>query len=514
MRTVVVACLSLCWFTSAWAQQSPEPTAIDPRLVGAGTTKIPVTAGDSEVMGAEQVASSARAASVALEQPLDPDAYICGPGDTFELNFWGQQNFRLTIAADLEGRVFVSKVGFVDVAGKTLTAVRKDVSKKVRANYPGLKFELALLQPRSFLVHIAENVQRPGGYSANPLDRVSALLTRAGGPTGSRRRIVINRKSGAKITADLLMYELTGDTKYNPYVLDGDVITVPFAEVVAGIDGAIRRPGIYELINTKDINELIELAGGVTSSVVRTLPLRIVRRNKAQQEAFIDVPFVGTAAPNRELQDGDRVVVRSSEELQRTVQLIGAVVGADPLDAATTAKRLAFIEGDTVLSLIDRAGGIKAPGDLSRSYISRPKTDSKPELIPLDLESLLVKRDFRADKNIHMGDTIVVPALQYSVRVEGAVARGGLYPYNPKFGMAEYIANAGGRTRTARDLDESKLIEPSGRSRSFSRSVFPSPGDSILVPERNFTRAEIVQIGLSAAGLLLSGVAITLAATR
>jgi protein involved in polysaccharide export with SLBB domain len=196
------------------------------------------------------------------------------------------------------------------------------------------------------------------------------------------------------------------------------------------------------------------------------------------------------------------------------VLLIGAVAGSDPLDAATTSKRLPFVEGDTVLSLIERAGGIRAPGDLSRSYISRPIPGKTPELIPLDLDALLVRRDFSADKQVKMGDTIVIPPMQYSILVEGAVARAGLYNYNPRFGIPEYIAHAGGRTRTARDLDEVKLIDANGVTHDFRRDMKPAPGDAILVPERNFTRAEIAQLILAGAGLVLSGVAVGLAATR
>jgi polysaccharide biosynthesis/export protein len=507
-------CVWLCGVTSAQPTPgAPDVPSYDARPNGAGT-KIPVTSpGATEVMDAENTATSSSAAAVALEQPIDATAYTCGPGDTFELNFWGQQNFRLKIAADLEGRMFISKVGFVSVAGKTLSAVRVDVNKKVRANYPGLKFELTLVSPRSFVVHVANNVKRPGAYASNPLERVSSVLAHAGGTTGSRRLVSIKRKSGDTLTADLLMYELTGETRYNPNVLDGDVITVPFAEVVADISGAVRRPGTYELIKTKDLAELLELAGGFTSAMVRTLPIRVIRRDKAQHERFIEVPF-GSSVPNHSISDADRVVVRGSEELQRTIQLIGAVAGADSLDTATEAKRLPFVEGDTLLSLIDRAGGIKAHGDLSRGYISRPTKTQKPELIPIDLERLLVRRDFTADRSIQIGDVIVIPPTQYSVRVEGAVARAGMYPFNPRFGIAEYIAHAGGRTRTARGLDEVKIIDRGGRSQSFQAGLKPLPGDAILVPERNFTRPEIAQIALSAAGLILSGVAITLAVTR
>jgi protein involved in polysaccharide export with SLBB domain len=167
-------------------------------------------------------------------------------------------------------------------------------------------------------------------------------------------------------------------------------------------------------------------------------------------------------------------------------------------------------------SLLDRAGGIKTAGDLKRSYISRPAANGTghPTLIAVDLEAILVRRDFRKDKRVQMGDSIVVPPMQHSVRVEGAVARAGLYPYNPNFGISEYLAHAGGRTRSAKDIDDVNLIDPDGQSHGYTAGLKPAPGDSILVPERTFTRPEIVQIGISLAGLLLSGVAITLAATR
>ena len=498
--------------STAFAQSLPMPVMPSEKT---GTTQIPVTMPrGTEVMGVEAVATSAGAAPLAIETPIDPDAYLCGPGDQFELNFWGQQNFRLRIAADLEGRTFISKIGYVTVAGKTLTSVRAQITQKVRANYPHLQFDLTLVGPRTFLVHVAENVKTPGSLVAHPMERVSSVLARAGGVTGSRRRIAIDRKVGADISADLVLYELTGDTRYNPYVLDGDVIRVPFADVVVSIDGAVRRPSSYELVATKDLTELLGLAGGFTSSVARSLPIRLVRKNANQQAMARALAFTGGETPNEALRDEDTVFVPGADEVQRTVLLIGAVATANAIDAAATSARLPFVEGDTVLSLIDRAGGIRAPGDLARSYISRRGKASAIEMTPIDLDALLVRRDFGADRPIQMGDTIVVPPMRHSILVEGAVARAGLYTYNPSFGIAEYIAHAGGRTRTARDLDEVKVIEPGGKTRSYRRDMKLDPGDTVLVPERNFTRAEVVQIVLSTAGVVLSGVAIGLAATR
>jgi protein involved in polysaccharide export with SLBB domain len=127
---------------------------------------------------------------------------------------------------------------------------------------------------------------------------------------------------------------------------------------------------------------------------------------------------------------------------------------------------------------------------------------------------VLVRRDFSADKPVQMGDTIVVPSVQYSVRVDGAVTRSGLYPFNPRFGIQEYIATAGGRTRTAKDLGDVRVIDLNGMTRRYSNTLKPLPGDAIVVPERGYSRAEVVQLVFAGAGLILSGVAITLAATR
>jgi protein involved in polysaccharide export with SLBB domain len=447
---------------------------------------------------------------VSLEQPIDPDTYVCGAGDGLELNFWGQQNLRLALKVDLEGRAFIPKVGYVAVAGKTLTAVRAAMKQKVRGNYPGLQFDLTVETPRTFLVHVVENVKHPGSFPAHAVDRVSTVLARAGViKEASRRRISVHHRTGPDSVADLVQYELTGETKFNPYLLDGDVVRVPFPLTMAKIAGAVRRPGAYEVTASKDLAELLQLAGGLAPDAAKE-PIRIVRRNAQQQDTYVDVP-VGGNAP---LVDDDRVIVRGTEDLQRTVLLIGAIVGSDPLDSATTSRRLPFVEGDTVWSLIDRAGGIKAPGDLRRSYISRPKPGGGQELVSIDLDALLVRRDFKADKPIGMGDTIVIPPMQYSVMVEGAVGRAGLYNYNPLFGVPEYIAHAGGMTRTARDMDEVTLIEANGSTKPYRAGMKLQPGDAILVPERNNSRGEIAQLILAGAGLVLSGVAIVLAARR
>lgn len=530
VRRTAIALVAITGVASAQPLPSdPRPSDSDPRSTGGGP-KVPVTVrSGGEVLGGDIVAPVSPPGVVpsepplSIEHPIDPETYVCGPGDVFELDFWGSQNLQLKLTTDLEGRAFIPRVGFIPVAGKTLSVVRTAMKSKIRAVYPGLSFDITLLSPRSFVVHVVDNVKQPGTYTSRALDRVSTVIARAGIATGSRRRIAIKHHDGTTGMADLVRYELTGDVAYNPFLLDGDVIAVPFASPVVTITGAVRRPGQYELVATKDLAELLDLAGGFTSSASRALPVRLVRRNARQQQATIELPFAGDAAPNAPLQDDDLVLVRSSQELERTVLVIGAEVGTggaggaggpENPEPATTSRRVPFVDGDTVLSLFNRIGGIKTPGDLRRSYIARPRPGQPPELIPLDLEALLVRREFGADRPVQPDDTIVVPPMQYSVLVEGAVARAGLYNYNPAFGVSEYIAHAGGRTRTARDLDETQLIDAGGQTHPFRPGMKPAPGDAILVPERNFSRAEIAQLIIAGASLVVSGIAVTIAATR
>jgi polysaccharide biosynthesis/export protein len=466
--------------------------------------------GAAEVMSVGRQAAMPGAADLALEEPIDPKDYVCGSGDAFELRFWGRQNLVVRLTVDLDGHAFIPKIGKVAVAGKTLASARTAILETVGRHYPGLQSDLTLIRPRDFVVHVAGRVKRPGVHRANPRMRLSALLGNAGGSAGSTRRIEIRHRDGTTVTADLLLYARTGDTRHNPYLLDGDVVDVPDAEVQVEIAGPVRAPGRYELIATRDLAELLELAGGLRSSASRALPIRVTRRSSEERKSMIKVPFEGGRMPNLALQDDDQIAVPSTSELDRSVSLVGAVVGADPADPATTIKRLTYVEGDTVRSLIERAGGVTVAADLENAYIKRDGA----ELEKLDLERLLIRRDFTADRPITIGDTIVVPFKRRSIVVEGAVVRAGAFQFNPRFGVREYVESAGGATRFAKSQGDIRVIGADGKSRRFAGDVAVQPGDTIVVPERNFSRSEVVQLVMSGAGLVLSSVALGYALTR
>lgn len=514
-RRVVALVTCLAFATAAHAQRPIVAESLPSS--SNSTVEMPLALPSAtEVVETDKAREAATPAAIPLEAPIDPREYVCGPGDGFELHFWGRQNFQLPLGVDIEGRVFIAKLGYVKVAGLTLDKVRENITRAAKRQYPGVEVDLVLLQPRTFLVHVVGEVKKPGIYRARALERVSTVLEREAGMVyGSRRRLVIHRRDGTRITGDLLRYELAGDASLNPYLLDGDIIEIPTKQVVVSISGPVQRPGTYELIAGKDLAEIVDLAGGLKSSVARQLPIRIIRPDQQHHVSYMELPFGADGAlPAVSLLDEDNVIVRGTDELQRTILISGAVLGADKIDGAAFSKRITYIEGDTVRTLIERAGGITAAGDLTRAYIERPQHRGEPQRIPLDLEALLVRRDFRQDKPVQLGDQIVIPTTRRSILVEGAVTRAGAYEFNPQFGISEYIAHAGGRTRTAREMTDIKLIHPSGIVLPYRQDAIVAPGDTIVVPERNFTRPEIAQITVAVATLLVSSLWVGYSITR
>jgi protein involved in polysaccharide export with SLBB domain len=462
-----------------------------------------------EVMGDPATAAAQMTAGQStppIEEPIDPKQYRTNRGDSLELNFWGRQNLRLNVTVDPEGRVFVPKIGYITLSGHTLAEARGLLQAAVRRYYPGLQFDMSLSVPRSFLVHVIENVTKPGAYMATPLTRVSTIVAKAG-VIGTRRRIEIRHRDGRIVVADILKYEILGDREQNPFLEDGDIIRIAPEGKVATITGPVMRPGRYELVGSGDFGELLTLAGGFKSMVTHQLPIRVNRRAGHDLQAEIRFAWKGDEPPMFDLKQDDEVIIPALDELQRSVLLVGALAGAKPGREPDAILRMQFIEGDTVRRLIDRAGGLTADADMAHAYIDRDKKQ-----LPVDLEALLVRRDFSKDLAVELGDSVVIPRKRRSVMVDGSIFHPGVYEYRPNFTTAEYINQAGGPSRDARSSSSYHLLTADGKQRKNALNLVPGPGDTIVVPDRAFSRADVTHILISGASVLIGAISVTLVA--
>jgi len=506
---------TLWWGPAVWAQAitaapvAGAPPASTSTSAGTGTA-LELTIPSSDLQ--PEARSRTPANPPPVDAPIDPATYVCGPGDVFELNLWGLQNASLRLTVDLEGRVFVPKVGYLTLAGKTLAASRAELNRSVGALYRRVGVDVALVEPRKFLVQVVDNVARPGSYPARAVDRVSTAIAAAGGfgPRPAKRTVEVLRRDGTRLVADLLQFEQTGDVKHNPHLLDGDVVRVGFEKVVVSVAGGVNRPGRFELVRSLDLDELVAVAGGLSQNAATTAAISVVRhgdQDRLQQSLH---PFgEGGKLPSVKLQDLDEVQIPRFQDVQRSITVLGAVPGAGSPTEPASILRVPFVEGDTVRTLLERVGGVGPLADLRGAYILRSGLT-----VAVDLEALLMRQDGTANQTLQLGDTFVVPFSRRDILVQGAVFAPGRYPFNPTFKLEQYIALAGGRNRFAKPLSDVRLVTPDGKTHRFDDRLQVEPGSSVVVAERDFSRAEVVQLVLGAVSVIVSGVAVVIAARR
>jgi protein involved in polysaccharide export with SLBB domain len=464
-----------------------------------------------------------------LEGKVDEDKYIVGPGDRLRVEVWGLHEATQEIEVTADGRLVVPRVGLFDAAGATLAALRARVVERLHALYPRLSPSLTLAQPRSFLVHVTGQVARPGSYTANALERVSAILPDAGGalPAGSLRRVEIRRRgAAAPIVADLVRFAILGQLDADPALLDGDTIYVPPRQLTVEVTGSVRRPGSYELVDG-NVAELFQLAGGLAADAARSRPLRIASRQGGDRVAVTSAEHA--TASSLRLSDGDRVHVPALSELQAMVIIEGAVRGLGAIataeaplpqpeprantvdnrpESAARAQSLAvaWVRGLGVRDVLGLAGGLQPWADAQHAYVARG--DGADQRIPLDLVSITTGAHH--DVPLEPGDRVIIPARRAEVLISGAVQRPGYYPYSSDLAPRDYISIAGGPTRWG-DVGGARVLS-AGASRPLKRVKSIGPGDVITVPEHIFNAADWTTMSLVLGNIAIGAVGVGLAA--
>ena len=149
----------------------------------------------------------------------------------------------------------------------------------------------------------------------------SSLL---GGPTpqGSLRHIQV-RREGQTIT-DFDFYDLLieGNKSKDIRLQPGDVIYFSPVGPLVAIAGSVNTPAIYEMRDHSTLNELIEIAGGL-STVADTSRITIDRFVGHQSRQTLEFPYDDQSRATT-LSDGDIVRSYPSSRVSKTRLLCAA----------------------------------------------------------------------------------------------------------------------------------------------------------------------------------------------
>lgn len=193
-----------------------------------------------------------------------PNEYKISLGDVIGVVLSGSKERIFDMKVQLDGTVFFPELGSISVVGDSFQEIKNKFRNLIEQAYIGVYIDLSLKDLSAKKITIVGAVNNPGTYLVNPFTTISNSLAYSGGiqGIGSLRKIRLIRSSGDTFVFDLYDLLIRGDRTNDITIESGDVIMVDAASRFITIDGLVKRPGSYEIIDGEDLSDLIEYSLG------------------------------------------------------------------------------------------------------------------------------------------------------------------------------------------------------------------------------------------------------------
>jgi polysaccharide biosynthesis/export protein len=406
-----------------------------------------------------------------IQVPID---YVVGPGDTFNVQLYGNETASYSLTVGRDGRIRFPKLGPISVSGMGFDAARATLEHRVAQQLIGTQVSVTMGDLRSIRVFVLGEAEKPGSYTVSGLSSMTNALFVSGGvkTIGSLRNIELKRNGRLVSVLDLYDLLLHGDTSGDRQLMPGDVIFIPPIGTTATMYGAVRRPAIYELKKEKTAEQLVEIAGGLSPDADGKLA-QLERIDSSRLREMRNIDLNSSSGRGTEIVNGDKLRVPAIRPtLENSVELSGFVF------------RPGAFQYRAGLRLTDVLGSLDdlRPG-ADRHYVMIRRVvppDEKIEVISADLERALSARGSAADTELRARDKIVVfdltanrsrtvapiideLRLQASVAIPsrvvvigGEVKAPGFYPLEPSMHVSDLI-RAGGSLEDSAYTGEAEL---------------------------------------------------------
>lgn len=327
--------------------------------------------------------------------------------------------------------------------------------------------------PIGDVVGIAGEVVRPGIYELKEGQTLRELIQLASGVTPSAyvgsiridryqdhvRRTLVEESFqgvGELLSGQREVALHDGDLVYVPD-LSVDRLPVRGGEVV--LQGNVRRPGSYPLVEGMTVGQLLRRGEGILGETYtqRGEILRFVSPQTREVKAF-DVQRALDGDPEHDLplEEWDIVHVYAVYDVlpEPWVEVSGEV--HEP-------GRIRWVEGMRVRDALFKAREVTDQAYLGRADLFRLRTDELREVITIDLQRLL-EGDASANVLLQPRDHLVVYSVEQALRrrevtVAGHVRTPGTYELEKDMRLSDLIFRAGGFTPEA-DVERIEIYRP------------------------------------------------------
>jgi protein involved in polysaccharide export with SLBB domain len=410
-----------------------------------------------------------------------PASYVVGPGDVIDLVIFGYQETEMELKVSPEGSVNIPFGGVIQVSGLNLNEVEQRIKVRMARNgYQTLssgesKLKLSISRIRSINVYIV-GAKNSGKYMIPSVSGVMHALYASGGPMdqGSFRNIELVRNGKVIQTVDLYDFMISGRSVNDVVLQNNDILRIPFFTKRVALDGAFKRPAIYELKEGETYRTAISFAGGLTDDAFGG---HIVGRRVLPDQGNISFN-IHDSDWDLIPQGGDRLTARAAKgPEQQFIVVQGAVFnpgiqGWTP--ASTAAAALSNAGGAHPNAFRGRALIVRSPFGEARTYHQFTMNEDLTSVILQNRDTVLVlDRDDFINPN--------------TIQVLGSVKEPGIFEYGNGLTLTDALSLAKGFTK-----DASKgvvVVSRSIRSRTRLAEVYRLASDSTF--HRSSTEFEL-----------------------
>ena len=459
-----------------------------------------------------------------INEPNPDSGYLLDIGDILEIQLVGQSNYIKEFPIRGDGSINLPDIGKINIAGLSISQASKLIKSRINSAFIGTEAFISLSEIRDVNILVSGNAQNAGIYTLSGNSNILHALSVSGGINeyGSLREINLIRDNEVIESLDLYDLLINGQYDLKKRLRSGDVIFVEPRKSVVTINGAVKRPAKYEVLDEQNLFSIIRYANGmkrtadreniflerILDGTLKTIPIR----NEIQFETI-------------EAIDGDSIYIR--EYPYRSAKISGAVVKPGSYIMAA---------GETINDLIEKAGGTTENAYLfggiylneDAKTINKKSTQLLYELFldniltmsekavgavagNVDLSSIIgiaqelkksepngrIVVDLLDDTSLNLnqikdGDELIIPENNNVVYIYGEVSSEGAVMFDQNQDLDFFVDKSGGFKKSA-DLSSIYVLHPNGESELYSkkRNIFESspkneikiyPGSIIFVP--------------------------------